>query len=63
VGCLTWLSYELLYVVKRRLRSAPPGALPGSAARCAPASGPLRARCADARPRMDRAGGHESSTA
>jgi hypothetical protein len=36
---------------------------PGSAVRCAPASGPLRARCAHAHPHVDRAGGHESITA
>ncbi|WP_371678538.1 hypothetical protein [Streptomyces sp. NBC_01276] len=33
-----------------RLRSAPPGGLPGAAPRDAPAFGPLRARSADARP-------------
>jgi hypothetical protein len=43
-----------LYLIKPRLRSAPPGA-PGSAAGAAPAFGPLRPRCADARPRVDRA--------
>lgn len=55
--------YRFLYLIKPRLRSAPPGALPGSAPRAAPAFGPLRAGCADARPHVDRAGGHESSTA
>ncbi len=50
------------YFIKHRLRSAPPGALPGSAAGDAPASGPLRPRCADARLLVDRTSGHESST-
>jgi hypothetical protein len=44
-------------------RSDRAGALPGSAAGAAPASGPFRPRCADARPHVDRAGSHESSTA
>lgn len=42
--------------------SAPPGGLSGSAPRNAHAFGPLRAGCADARPQVDRAEGHEPST-
>lgn len=57
------MSYNFLYWFKPRLRSAPPGALPGSAAGAAPAFGPLRPRCADARPHVDRTGGHEPITA
>ncbi|GAA2056391.1 hypothetical protein GCM10009757_34180 [Streptomyces cheonanensis] len=56
------MSYNLLYEFKpAALRSA--GRAPGSAAGAAPAFGPLRPRCADARPHMDRAGNHESITA
>jgi hypothetical protein len=55
--------YRFLYPIKPRLRSAPPGALPGSGCARAPAFGPLGAAAADARPHMDRAGGHESITA
>jgi hypothetical protein len=40
------------------IQTAPPGALPGSAAGAAPVSGPLRPRCADARLLAGRAGGH-----
>jgi hypothetical protein len=55
--------YRFLYLIKPRLRSAPPGALPGYGRARAPAFGPLGAADADARPHMDRADGHESSTA
>ena len=50
------------YFIKPRLRSAPPGALPGSGCARAPAFGPLGAAAADARPHVDKAGGHESIT-
>jgi hypothetical protein len=56
------LSYNFLYGFKPRLRSAPPGALPGSGCARAPAFGPLGAAAADARPHVDRAEGHESIT-
>lgn len=48
------VSYNYLYGFKPRLRSAPPGALPGSGCARAPAFGPLGAAAADARPHVDR---------
>ncbi|GAA2539301.1 MULTISPECIES: recombinase family protein [Streptomyces] len=56
-------SHDASRRIKPRLRSAPPGALPGSAPGDAPAFGPLRPRCADARPHVDRVGSHEPITA
>jgi len=55
--------YRFLYLIKPRLRSAPPGALPGYGRARAPAFGPLGAADADARPHVDRASGHEPITA
>ena len=46
--------YRFLYLIKPRLRSAPPGALPGSGRASAPAFGPLGTADADARPHVDR---------
>ncbi|GLP66263.1 hypothetical protein TUSST3_28830 [Streptomyces sp. TUS-ST3] len=63
LSLLVGLSYNFLYWFKPRLRSAPPGALPGSGCARAPAFGPLGAAAADARPHVDRAGSHEPITA
>ena len=54
------LQVSLLVQAPAALRSA--GRAPGSARGAAPAFGPLRPGCADARPHVDRPGGHELST-